>query len=144
MDGLQLWVVCQRPVRRSRQLATKSGSHVTYIILSEQMERAEHLVVLDVKRPCGLEVTLECDEIRGLDVELLGGADLAKVLVVLLGGEARCPPRPAAVVVVRVGVHVLLLLVMVLLRTVVEELRHDGSSVVDDGGVMTTRAKQRG
>jgi hypothetical protein len=54
---------------------------MTYIILSEQVERAEHLVVLDVERAGGLEVTLEGNGRRRLDVELLGGADLAKLLL---------------------------------------------------------------
>jgi hypothetical protein len=94
----------------------------TYIILSEQMERAEHLVVLNVKRAGGLEVALVCDEGRGLDIEFLGGADLAELLVVLLGRDSGGPSGAAAVVVVRVGVEVLS---VVLLSTVVEELRHD-------------------
>jgi len=113
------------------------------IVLCEQVERAEHLIVLDVKGPCSLEITLECDEVGWLDVELLGGADLAEVLVVL-GREPRCPPRAASVVVVRVGIHVLLRLVMmVLLGTVVEELRHGEGGAVDGEGD-DNKAKQRG
>lgn len=95
-------------------------SRATYIILGEQVERAEHFVVLDVKRPRGLEVALEGDEIWGLDVELFGRANLAELL--MLGSrDPGCPPRSAAVVVVRVGVEVLLMV----LRTVVEKLGHD-------------------
>jgi hypothetical protein len=95
---------------------------MTYIILSEQVERAEHLVVLNVERAGGLEVTLEGNGRRGLDVKLLGGADLAKLLLLVLGRDPGRPPRSAAVVVivVLVGVEVL----GVVLRTVVEELRH--------------------
>lgn len=93
----------------------------TYIILSEQVERAKHLVVFDVEGPCGLEVALEGNHGGGLDVELLGGADLAELLVVLLRRDSGRPPRPAAVVVVRMSVEVL----RVVLATVVEELRHD-------------------
>lgn len=54
------------------------------IILSEEVERAEHLVVLDVKGPGGLKVALEGNQVWRLDVELLWGADLAELLVVLL------------------------------------------------------------
>jgi hypothetical protein len=129
---------------------------MTYIILSEQMERAEHLVVLDVERTRGLEVALECKHRRRLDVELLRGAHLAELLVVLLGRDARRPPRAAGVVVVRVGVEVLRLLV---LTSIVEELRHGdwrcwcccwllgwevGEGSEDGGRATTTKAKQRG
>lgn len=31
----------------------------TYIVLGEQVERAEHLIILDVKRPCCLELSSE-------------------------------------------------------------------------------------
>jgi len=93
------------------------------IIFGEQVERAEHLVVFNVKGAGGLEVTLEGKRCRGLDVEFLGGADLAELLVVLLGRDPGRPPRSAAVVVVGVGVEVL---GVVLLGTVVEELRHVG------------------
>lgn len=125
------------------------------IILSEQVERAEHLIVLNVKGARGLEVALKSNHVGGLDVELLGGAHLAELLVTLLGRDPRRPPRSAAVVVVRVGVEVLL----VLLRTVVEKLRHDygrcwwetdgwvvvvvASRAVDESET-TTKAKQRG
>ena len=98
------------------------AGQATYIILSEQVERAEHLVVLDVERPRSLEVTLEGEHRGRLDVELLGRAHLAELLLVLLGRDPGRPPRSAAVVVVRVGVEVLRLLV---LPSVVEELRHD-------------------
>lgn len=70
------------------------------IILREQMERAEHLVVLDVERPRGLEVALEGNHVGRLDVELLRGAHLAELLMALLGRDPRRPPRSAAVVVV--------------------------------------------
>lgn len=94
----------------------------TYIILGQQVERAEHLVVLNVERAGSLEVTLEGNGRRGLDIELLRGADLAELLLLVLGRDPGCPPRSAAVVVVvvLVGVEVL----GVVLRTVVEELRH--------------------
>jgi hypothetical protein len=98
----------------------------TYIVLGEQVERAKHLIVLNVKRPCSLEVALECEHGRGLDVELLGGAYLAELLVVLLGRDPGRPPRAAAVVVVGVGVDVLGLV----LARVVEELRHGDRLVV--------------
>lgn len=61
------------------------------IILGKQVKGAEHLIVLNVKRPCGLEVALVCDEGGWLDVEFLGGADLAELLVVLLGRDAGGP-----------------------------------------------------
>ena len=96
-------------------------SQATYIILSEQMERAEHLVVLDVERPRGLKIALEGEHGGWLDVELLRRAHLAELLLVLLGRDSGRPPRSAAVVVVRVGVE---MLGVVLLGTVVEELRH--------------------
>lgn len=92
----------------------------TYIILSEQVERAEHLIVLNVKGPCGLKVTLECKHRGRLDVELFGRAHLSDLSVVLLSRDPGRPPRSAAVVVVRMGVEVLLLV----LTTIVEELRH--------------------
>jgi hypothetical protein len=103
---------------------------MTYIILSEQVERAEHLVVLYVERACGLEVALECEHRRGLDVELLRGAHLAELLVVLLGRDPRRPPRAAAVVAV-VGVRIDMLRLLVL-ASVVEELRH-GDGYADGG-----------
>lgn len=93
----------------------------TYIILGEQVEGAKHLVVFNVKRPGGLKVALKGNQVRGLDVELLGGAHLAELLVVLLSRDPGRPPRPAAVVVVRMGVEVL----WVMLAAIVEELRHD-------------------
>ena len=85
------------------------------------MEGAEHLVVLDVEGAGSLEVALEGEHGRGLDVELLWGADLAELLVVLLGRDPGRPPRSAAVVVVRMSIEVL----GVVLGGVVEELRHD-------------------
>jgi hypothetical protein len=96
----------------------------TYIILSEQVEGAEHLIVLNIKGPCSLEVTLECEHRGRLDVELLGRAHLLSDLpVVLLSRHPGRPPRSAAVMVVRMSVEVLLLV----LATVVEELRHGGA-----------------
>lgn len=95
---------------------------MTYIILSEQVERAEHLVVLNVERPGSLKVSLKCNGGWGLDIELLGRADLAELLLLVLGRDPGCAPRSAAVVivVVLVGVEVL----RMVLRAVVEELRH--------------------
>lgn len=98
------------------------ASQATYIILGKQVERAEHLVVLDVEGPCSLKVALEGKHRGRLDVELLRRAHLAELLLVLLRRDPGRPPRSAAVVVVRVSVEVLGLLV---LTTVVEELRHD-------------------
>jgi hypothetical protein len=62
------------------------------IILSEQVERAEDLVVLDVERPRGLEVALERNNARGLYDELLGRPYLAELLVVLRSREPGRPP----------------------------------------------------
>jgi hypothetical protein len=93
----------------------------TYIVLGEQVEWAEHLVVLNIEGPRSLEVTLERKHRRRLDVELLGRAHLAELLMVLLSRDPGRPPRSAAVVVVRVGVEVLRLM----LPAVIEELRHD-------------------
>jgi hypothetical protein len=95
-------------------------SQATYIILGEQVEGAEHLVVFNVERAGSLEVALEGEHGRRLDVELFWCAHLTDLPVVLLSRHPRRPPRSAAVVVVRVGVEVLLLV----LSTVVEELRH--------------------
>ena len=47
---------------------------------------------------------------------------MAELLVVLLSRDPGRPPRSAAVVVVRMSIQMLRVL---LLRTVVEELRHD-------------------
>ena len=96
------------------------AGRMTYIIFGEQVERAEHLVVFNVKGAGGLEVTLEGKRCRGLDVEFLGGADLAELLLVLLGRDPGSAPRAATVVGVGVGIEVL----GVVLGTVVEELRH--------------------
>lgn len=93
----------------------------TYIILGEQVERAKHLIILNVKRPGSLKVALEGHQVWRLDIELLGGAHLTELLVVLLSRDPGRPPRSAAVVVVGVGVDVL----WVVLATIVEELRHD-------------------
>ena len=85
------------------------------------MERAEHLVVFDIKRPCGLEVSLERNHRRWLDVELLWRAHLTELFMALLSRDPGRPPRPAAMVVVGVGVVVLWLV----LSTVIEKLGHD-------------------
>ena len=90
------------------------------IVLSEQVEGAEELVILDVERPCGLEVTLEGNESWGLYVELLGCPHLAELLVVVRSRDSGSPPGSAAMVVVRVSIKM-----WVMLSTVVEELRHD-------------------
>lgn len=90
------------------------------IVLSEQVKGAEHLVVFNVEGACGLEVALEGDGRGRLDVEFLGGADLAELLVVLLGRDSGRPPRSVVVVGMRVEV------LRVLLRAVAEELRHVG------------------
>lgn len=113
---------CLGRIRRQGDVGGKCREAVTYIILSEQVEGAEHLIVFNVKGAGSLKVALVGDERRRLYVELLGGADLAELLVVLLGRDSGSPSGAAAVVVVRVGVEVLS---MVLLGTVVEELRHD-------------------
>lgn len=91
------------------------------IILREQVEGAEHFIIFNVKRSCGLEVSLERNHRWWLDVELLWGAHLTELLMTLLSRHPGRPPRSAAVVIVGVGIVVLLLV----LTTVVEELRHD-------------------
>jgi hypothetical protein len=58
---------------------------VTYIILGEQVEGAEELVVLEIERPCGLEIALKGGHCLGLDNELLWCSDLAELLLVLRG-----------------------------------------------------------
>lgn len=95
---------------------------MTYIILSEQVEWAEHLVVLNVERAGGLEIALEGNGRRRLDVELLGCANLTELLLLMLRRDPGRTPRSATVVVavVLVGIEVL----SVVLRTVVEKLRH--------------------
>lgn len=79
--------------------------HCTYIVLSEQVKGAEKLVVLQIKRPGGLEVAAEGDQVGRLDDELLGCPCLAELLVVLRRREPWPPPRPAAMVVVGVRVE---------------------------------------
>lgn len=76
------------------------------IVLGEQMEGTENLVIFEIKRPCSLEIPLEGDDVRCLDDEFLGRADLSELLVVLRSRDSRCPPRSAPVVVVRVRIHV--------------------------------------
>lgn len=100
--------------------ATRVSVSMTYIVFGEQVERAEHFVVFDVKGACSLKVTLEGEGGGGLDVELLGSTDLAELFVVLLGRDSRGPPGSAVVVVwVRVELRVVV-------GTVVEELRRHG------------------
>jgi hypothetical protein len=102
---------------------------ITYIILSEQVERAEELVVVQIEGPCGLEIALECDNAGSFDDKLLRSAHLTELLLVL-GCQARRPPRSAAMVRVRrVGVEVR----RVVLPVVAEELRHDGTMLAMDG-----------
>jgi len=96
------------------------------IILSEQMERTEQLVVFQIKRLGRLEITLEGDNIRWLDNELLGGADLTELLVVLRSRDSGSPPRSAPMVVVRVRIHV-----GSMVLCVVEVLRHDCEMIID-------------
>lgn len=107
---------------RRHRLVAKAEARATYIILGEQVEGAEHLVVLNVKGPRGLEVALEGEHRGRLDGELFRGADLSDLAVVLRCRDPRRPPRSAAVVVVGVSVHVLRLT----LAGVVEEVRHGG------------------
>lgn len=101
-------------------LVGRGLSPTTYIVLGEQVEGAEHLVVFDVKGAGGLEVTPEGEGGGGLNAELLGGTDLAELLVVLLGRDSRGPPGSAMV-----GVRVVVEL-RVVVGTVVEELRSHG------------------
>lgn len=68
------------------------GSNLAYIILCEQMERAKHLVVLEVEGTRGLEVPLEGGDARGLYDELLRRSHLSELLVVLRRREPRGPP----------------------------------------------------
>lgn len=78
------------------------------IILGEQMERAEHLVVLEVERPCGLEIALEGNRAWGFDDKLLGCSHLTvELLLVLSSRDPRGSPRSAVVVVVRVTMTVI-------------------------------------
>lgn len=132
-SGLQL-VLERRLLRRAageRRAVGARGVDGLQIILSEQVERAEHLVVLDVERAGSLEVALEGNGRGGLHVELLGGADLAELLLLMLGRDPWRAPRSAAVVVVvvvLVGGEVL----GVVLCTVVEELRHGGVVLMAD------------
>lgn len=72
---------------------------MTYIVLGEKVKGAEHLVVLEVKGPGGLEVSTECRHVGGLDY-LLWAADGPELPVVVAAGEPRSPARPAAMVVV--------------------------------------------
>jgi hypothetical protein len=77
------------------------------IILGEQMERAEHLVVLEVERPCGFEIALEGNRAWGFDDELLGCSHLTVELLLVLSRDPRGSPRSAVVVVVRVAMTVI-------------------------------------
>lgn len=62
------------------------------IILCEQMERAEHLVVLEVEGARSLEVPLEGGDAWGLYDKLLRCSHLSELLVVLRRRESRGPP----------------------------------------------------
>ena len=67
-------------------------SQATYIVLREQMERAEELVVLEVEGAGGLKVALEGGDVRRLYDKLLGGAHLSELLVALCSRDPRRPP----------------------------------------------------
>jgi hypothetical protein len=65
------------------------------------VERTEDLVVLEIERPCGLEVSLEGSDVRRLDNKLLGSAQVAELLVTLGAREPGVVlPCSATVVVV--------------------------------------------
>lgn len=61
------------------------------IVLGQQMERAKHLVVLQIERPCGLEVSLKGSDVRRLYDKLFWRANLAELLVLM---RSRDPGRP--------------------------------------------------
>lgn len=91
--------------------------HGTYIVLGEQVEGAEELVVLEIKRPGGLEVATEGEEGGRLYNKLFWGPYLAELLVVLGSRDSGSPSRaPTMVVVVVMGVKVR----RVMLRAVAE------------------------
>jgi hypothetical protein len=71
------------------------GVRVTYIVFGQQVERAEHLVVLELEGASGLELSAEVLLNGGLDGSLLlelHGSHLLLVLMVLVA--ARRPGRP--------------------------------------------------
>ena len=70
----------------------RSGRWNTYIILGEEVEGAEHLVVLEIEGAGSLEIALEGGDGDGLYDELLGGARLTELLVVVRGRDPGRPP----------------------------------------------------
>ena len=83
------------------------------------MERTKDLVILQIKRLGGLEITLKGNNIGSFDDELLGGADLTEVLLVMRSRDSGSPPRSAPMVVVRMRIHMRRMVLCT-----VEELRH--------------------
>lgn len=134
VDGLELFIQRQRKLDRRHGVAEMGGRkrHGTYIILGEQVEGAEELVVLEIKRPCGLEVAAEGKQGRRLYNKLLWGPYLAELLVVLGGRDPGRPPRPAAVVGVVVVVVVGIEVWLMVLRSVAKH-GCDGGGRVGDG-----------
>lgn len=127
VDGLKLFIESQHrmllwQVRGWLQVAniTVSGQ-VTYIVLGEQMERAEDLVVFEIERPRSLKVPLEGSDIWGFYDKLLWGSQLAELLL-MRRRDSGCSPRSAAVVVVG-GVRIQM--GGMVLTAIAEELRHD-------------------
>lgn len=85
------------------------------IILSEQMKRAEHLVVFEVEGSCSFEIALEGNRARGFYDKLLWCSDLTVELLLVLGSrDPRGSPRSGAVmvVVVRVAMTVIEMVVV--------------------------------
>lgn len=104
---------------RQRRAIRAGGVNGLEIILSEQMEGAEHLVVFEVERPCGFEVSLEGNGAWRFDDKLLWCSHLTVELLLVLGSrDTRGSPRSAAVVVV-VGVA---MTVIEVVGTVVDKL----------------------
>lgn len=93
-----------RPARQRRSVRS-GGVDGLQIVVGKQVERAEDLVVLEVEGASGLEVAAEGDHAGGLDV-LLGGPDVAELLVVVGSSGARLSPGAAAGVVLLRVVHV--------------------------------------
>lgn len=99
------------------------------IIFGEQVEGAEDLVVLKVEGTGSLEVALEGGDVGSFNDELFGCANLAELLLVVRSRDPGRSPRPTAVMIVRVRIHVR----RMVLVAVTVELRH-GLPIDDDYG----------
>lgn len=95
------------------------------IILSEQVEGAEDLVVLQIERPRSLKVPLEGGDVGGLYDELFRCSHWTELFVTLGCRGPRRSPRSAAVMSVGVCVEMR----RMVLLSIAKELRHGDDTV---------------